>query len=283
MMLLRFGRADQPAFGRAKGFAACFVAFGGLALATAACSSDDGPKYGSVDSFLDALADAECAGVATRCGLDRETCVRARKTYWRTWASARSDREYVASKAERCVDDWRRAHEDGALEAREIDPFVRDSVAERCERVFEGKGEALAPCNIDLGGFDCAGDLICDQLGDVARNTFICAKRVEKKNGEGCANPGEVCERGFYCAGEIAVCVPKKRENEACGPASPCAEDFRCDGTACRPRLKAMDACTSRDECPSSAPLCTEVAGARRCLASLTFGTASPACTPYGL
>ncbi|MSP63699.1 MAG: hypothetical protein EXR72_25805 [Myxococcales bacterium] len=260
------------------------ISIGAAGLLFAACASPPpADRYPSVDSWAQGMAEAECAGVASKCAAPEMACQQARKTYWVADGAKRSARKYTVERAPGCVDAWRAAHADGELKANEIDVAVMASAMRTCERVFQGTVMEKMPCASD---FECAGDaFLCDEIGAVGpMSPKLCARKVDKKKGDFCANPGEVCEVGTFCAdvNKLATCVARRAKTEACGDTAPCLEDGRCDTGTCKERLVIGQSCVANEECAPAAPLCLEVSGSKSCLSSLTFGTKAPICIPYG-
>lgn len=259
------------------------VGFG--ALITTACSStaDPGPKYPSVDSFVAARAQAECAGVSTNCTVTVDACVAKRKAFWTADAATKPGRTYTAGLAEGCIDAWKALFVNMTVQATQVDPHTAGSPADKCERVFQGAVADKDPCQTD---YDCKGDLVCTTFGTLtAASTKRCASRRTVAAGQGCANPGEVCDKGYYCGSEkdVPTCVAKSALNADCGAAKPCAEDFRCDTTKCVDRTKSGQDCTNSDECVSTAPYCAPVNATKRvCAPTLQFARGAADCFDFG-
>ena len=260
----------------------------GFAMLAAACSMPMTPAPPdmsfTIDAFAQGMAEAECAGVAARCGVPVATCEQKRKDFWTAEAAKRSARTFVVTRAMACITAWQAAYADGVLTPAEIDVTVSGSAADLCERAFQGPVADRQPCT---SNYDCATDgSSCDVVGALsAMEVRVCAQPMAKKSGDGCANPGDTCAVGTYCGlqGGLATCVAKNQKGLACSDSSPCAEDFRCSGGSCIDRVMAGQPCMTVDDCAQNAHLCIDVSGTTRCLASLTFGTGSPACQPYGL
>lgn len=256
----------------------------GLTSAIAGCSSDDSAaadKYASTSEFAQAMAEAECTAVARKCGSDVSACLAKRRTFWDARSVESRPRSYTSSRVEACVNAWRAAHEDGELTPAEYDPAIAGSAADICERVFQGSAGKAQACTTD---YDCSGDLQCDVIGAAtAVPTRLCATPIEKMLGEGCANAGEYCAAGSYCAanGEVRNCIIRRIEAQTCGPNEVCTEDLRCALGLCQKRYVAGGECTSNSDCASSAPLCLEAAGVKKCRPALSFGLDSPVCAPY--
>lgn len=237
-------------------------------LVVVACSGSEEDKYSGVGAFCDAKAKEECR-VAAKCAATEQACLTARRDACTKAAEAATvgTRAYRSNKAEACVDKTRETYAKGT-----ITPSDLAALNDVCARVFQGTVSQPGGCETS---YDCADGLICDKKR--------CASRVEKRSGELCGNPGEVCERGAFCAPDQGVmnCVTKKARGEQCDPqTAPCLEDLRCDGT-CQDRFQSGAACTSDADCASGAPFCDPYIG-NKCDAGLIFAPGAAACRDYG-
>lgn len=215
-------------------------------FAVACGGSDDEAtaKYPSADSFCTARAAEECKAISGTCaGLTDEACNRTRKATCDGEASAATSagRTYTAGKAEECL-----TKTTAAFSSRVVDPVKENAYIDSCGRVFTGtKGKGTECSNT----FDCSGTLVCDL------DKKLCADKREVKENDGCANPGEICADGLYCAqGAARLCKPRKKLGESCKliePIEPCIETLRCDGTQCRELQGAGLACDSNAHCQS--------------------------------
>lgn len=234
----------------------------------AACSSDADPppKYASVDAFCDAKASAECEKVSASCGVTAAACTSARKSECQKFvASAQTGtRTYQAKAAEGCVDKSREVFAKSP-----ITPDDTKALAATCDPVFRGTQGKLQACTT---AGDCANDFICDK--------GVCADRVEKKQGDFCGNPGEVCDASSYCtqgaAGSLQ-CAAKKNKTEGCDAKNPCQDSLRCQGGFCADRLGSGEPCGSDLDCGPSAPFC-DVYNGNKCSAGIIAAGGTPVC-----
>lgn len=217
--------------------------------AIVACSSSVEEKYASVDSFCSAKADAECTNLAASCAGTVESCkllrVDACKSAGTTAQAA--GRNYKAANAEACI-----TKVSATYSPKVVDPEKEVELIDTCERVFAGSKPANTPCQ---SNYECDGTQVCDKT--------VCAAKSETAIGSACANPGQVCAKGAYCAqqGPNKFCVAKKAVGEICTPDSPCKEDLRCVGAGasggnCQTRVAISQKCDSDNDCAASAPYC---------------------------
>jgi hypothetical protein len=259
---------------------------GGMAAMAAACSSTSAPtdKYPSVDSFCEALAGAECQEAAY-CEVDASACKAVRKPLCLADATKAQGqgRTYTPSKAPDCVDAATKTYG-----SNNINPADLRTLSDTCGRVYQGSVAKNAQCTPDpnlavsdpdlaqaQASLQCAGDAICDKNH--------CGDKVTKTSGQGCANPGEVCDTGYYCAGTNGnpmVCTPKLTLNQPCSATAPCAETFHCVSGACQARADIGGACGVNADCTSN--FCDQYNGFK-CGKALIFAPAEAVlCGQYG-
>ena len=207
-------------------------------LAVVACSSDPpGDKYPSADSFCTARSEEECKAVAAPCSLTEVQCVQTRKSACLTAANTATGqgRTYRPGNAENCIGKVTEVYKD-----RQIVADKEAAMNDACARVFLGSKAKTQACS---NAFDCEGaSLICDKN--------FCAERVEKNEGEGCSNAGEVCKAGFFCKDEGGqrFCRPRQKEGLICDDKQPCIETLRCSNN-CIARNGTGTACFTNDDC----------------------------------
>ncbi len=249
-----------------------FFAF--AALGVAACGGSDSDKYPSPDSFCQAKAQAECQ-VAARCGVSADACTSARKSDCMTKvAKASANRTYRPANADACVSRTQDVYssndpvDPSKLHDVDVAADDKDSI---CAKVFTGDVKTLAPCTGDL---ECEGDLICDKK--------FCAEKNEKPGGQPCGNPGDVCASGFYCdvGSTPAQCKAVGAAGAVCDETHPCDASLRCSNN-CKDRVQSGGACTTDDDCASSAPYCDPNLG-NKCDAGQTFAAGAAACKSFG-
>jgi hypothetical protein len=158
-----------------------------------------------------------------------------------------------------------------------ISPADLDDLADTCAYVFQGNS-AMA-CAVK---YDCADkNKICDK--------GQCAAKAVVAKGMGCANAGQVCAVGSYCAVDpsststLPSCLTKAAQSAACSATVPCLEAFRCDGATqtCLPPVMAGEACTANTDCPTAAPYCDPAIG-NKCDLGLSFAAGAATCAAYG-
>lgn len=232
------------------------------ATALFACSSaEEGEKYPAVGSFCSAYADALCQGVAAGCATSVDNC-KAKAAAKCNVDSAAVGRVYRPSNADACVSKTKDLFGQKT--------FTADQEKEQknlCGRVFGGTVAKNGPCQVAA---DCQDNkMTCDK--------GLCSEKTDKKLGEACNNPGDVCEKGSYCGNQGAVkfCLAKNKLGDLClNPDNPCLEDLRCSGS-CQPKYGPGEVCGTDDECKetTTAPYCDPVQN--KCLPKYGLGTES--------
>jgi hypothetical protein len=244
----------------------------------AACSTTTADKYPTYDAMCTDVATQECQ-VAGNCGIDATKCATQRKQVCLAAAAAAittGGRSYTAGRAEDCVNKTKEVY----AKSPPLTPTDLAAVADTCGRVYAGTKAKGDTCT---SSFDCTGSLICDKSH--------CGDKVDKKNGELCANPGEVCETGSYCAtvGDVKQCTPKVPLQGACDPVkTPCIESARCDNAVCQPKVGIGQTCNPTREtdpnadCTADGPYCDAALGnvCTKGLFSLAGGVAD--CAAFG-
>jgi len=227
------------------------------------------------DDFCGQKADKECQ-VVSKCGnVTKPACVAQRKTKCLTVvaASKTAPRVFKPGNVGACV------NKTNAVYAKTtITPTDMADLDNVCAYVFQG--DSMTACAVK---YDCAGGVdqkICDK--------GQCSVRTVKNKGQGCANPGEVCNPAdSYCAtapgGASPTCLAKAAQTETCSATLPCVPAMRCDGTTstCVPRALATDSCTVNDDCATAAPYCDPYVG-NHCDVGLSFAGGAAACADYG-
>lgn len=232
----------------------------------AACSSDAAPeKYPTVDAFCDAKSKAECDTIAAKCAAKPEACATARKSACMSFVAKvqTGSRTYQSKAAESCIDKAKEVYAKST-----ITPDDTKALDVACQKVFAGAQTKGQPC---AAPGECSGGLICDK--------GVCADRVEKKSGDFCGNPGEVCDTTSYCiagANNAVQCAPKKAKGDGCNAKDPCADTLRCN-SFCADRLTSGEACTSDGDCAASAPFC-DIYNGNKCSAGIIAAPGTPVC-----
>jgi hypothetical protein len=243
----------------------------GLAL-LAGCGGGGGGTPVTESDFCLQKAEAECQ-VTAQCVTDETTCKNQRKIKCETFATeakASTKRAFVAANVSACISKTRTYY----AKTTPITPADMADMDEACNYVFQGDGEVNVD-NCDVK-YDCAGRVTCDK--------GYCA--MTKAVTTGCGNPGDTCPNGQYCTANMAtppllVCMPRGMNSDTCSATAPCLESLRCASGTCMDRVAAGGACTSNDDCPTSAPFCDPYAG-MRCDQGLSFAAGSASCADYG-
>jgi hypothetical protein len=228
------------------------------------------------DDFCQQKAEKECQ-VSARCGTGLPACVTQRKAKCLAVVAMTktAKRVFTPTNVAGCV------NKAGSVYAQQtIAPSDLAALDDICGFVFQGTSTDV--CTVK---YECAGGVnskICDK--------GQCKAQIVTNKGQGCANAGQVCAAGSYCADDPAtatvgdlVCVGKAAQSAACSTDIPCQEMFRCDGitNTCAARLASGDSCTSNDDCAVATPYCDPYIG-NKCDQGLSFAAGAAACSDYG-
>lgn len=246
-----------------------FAAMFGL---LAGCGGGGSSKPITESDFCAQKADAECQ-VTDRCGSTKDACKAERMAKCTAFASAAKAsgmRFFVAANVGTCINKTTAVY----AKTSAITPADTADIDDACNYVFQGDGEV----NVDHcdNKYDCAGRVICDK-------TFCATASAPKAVDQPCGNPGDVCATGNYCAmntAGVSVCTAKGSSGDTCSATVPCLETLRCAGT-CGDRLPMNSACTSNDDCATTAPYCDPYAG-NVCFSGLFFAPNSSSCADFG-
>jgi hypothetical protein len=242
----------------------------GLAL-LAGCGGGGSSAPITESEFCSQKAEAECQ-VTAQCLTDATACKSQRVAAcmaFATQSKASGKRVFVPGNVGTCVNKTRSYY------AKTTPITVADmtDMAEACNYVYQGDGEV----NVDMCDvkYDCKDRVICDK--------GFCA--TSKSVSSTCGNPGDVCPTGQFCTmnmSSVFVCMPKGSSGDTCNATTPCLENLRCGpaGT-CTDRVAMAMACTSNDDCVTTASYCDPYAG-MRCGLGLSFASGSASCADYG-
>jgi hypothetical protein len=242
-------------------------------LANSGCGGGSKSTPINEDLFCEQKAKAECQ-VTAKCGTVMMTpCVTERKTAClAVGAAVKAPRMFQAGNVPACVNQTNAVYAKAlSSQATPTDLATMDDV---CAYVYQGN--STTTCTVK---YDCAGTKICDKKS--------CADKVIKNKGQLCANPGEVCNTGSYCAADPVsgnlTCLDKAAQGAACSATVPCLETLRCDGATgtCLARFTAGQSCGSSDDCVAAAPYCDQSIGCK-CDLGLSFSAGGAACVDYG-
>ncbi len=216
------------------------VLTGGVVLF--ACGDDDGAtsKYPSADAFCAAKAAEECKTTADICFVTADKCKDARKSACLGASSLATGqgRTYAAGNAEACITATTAVYADKTVVKAKQETFE-----DNCARVFSGSKKKSEVC---ANEFDCSGTLVCDL------DKLSCADKTDRKEADGCNNPGDICVTGLYCKleGATRFCRPKGKLGQACNVKdTPCTEDLRCNGSTCVNLQAGGEFCDTNAEC----------------------------------
>ena len=244
------------------------IVSGGV-VALVACSSAEVEKFGSTDAFCRAKGDAECNGLAQKCGAELDACMRKRVSTCNSAAvlTANQGRSYRPNAAQDCIDSIGGTYKN---KGNDVTQEAEAETARVCERVFSGSKKESDAC---ASSFECEGALICD------KGVCIGEEKVGLKGQ--CNNAGQVCQTGSYCQQQAATkfCVEKHALDEPCKEDAPCLETLRCVTLRCVARVTAGNPCDNDGECGAAAPYCDVTT--KKCRPK--YESTSAACKDYGL
>ncbi len=244
------------------------IAIGGI-VALVACSSTEEDKFASSDSFCSSKAEAECNGLAQKCGATVDACKTERTGLCKTGVvtAQGQGRTYKAGKVQDCLDSINNTYRNGATSVTQEAETGTDAV---CARVLGGSKAELQACT---STYECDGSLVCDK--------GVCAPEEKVAMGKQCNNAGQVCESGSYCQqqGATKFCNAKNALAAACSADAPCAETLRCLTGHCAERVTAGQPCDNDGECGAAAPYCDTAT--KKCRPK--YESTSAACQDFGL
>ena len=251
---------------------------GSFALGTAllaGCGGGGSATPITPDDLCAQKADKECQ-VVSRCGnVTKPNCVAQRKALCLTVAASSTTavRKFRPGTVASCVNKANTVYAKTTITPTDLADL--DNI---CAYVFQG--DSATTCTVK---YDCAGGVdakICDK--------GQCSTKVVKNKGQGCANPGEVCNPAdSYCANAAGAssptCLAKALQSEACSATIPCIPTMRCDsGTnTCVPRAMATESCGTSEDCATAAPYCDPYIG-HKCDVGLSFAAGALTCVDYG-
>ncbi len=244
------------------------IAIGGI-VALVACSSTEEDKFASSDSFCSSKAEAECNGLAQKCGATVDACKTERTALCKTGVvtAQGQGRTYKAGKVQDCLDSINNTYRNGATSVTQEAETTTDAV---CARVLGGSKAELQACT---NTYECDGSLVCDK--------GVCAPEEKVAMGKQCNNAGQVCESGSYCQqqGATKFCNAKNALAAVCSADAPCAETLRCLTGHCAERVTAGQPCDNDGECGAAAPYCDTAT--KKCRPK--YESTSAACQDFGL
>jgi len=244
------------------------IAFGGV-VALVACSSTEEDKFASPDTFCSSKAEAECNGLAAKCGATVDACKTERTTLCKSGVVTANGqgRTYKADKVQDCLDSINNTYRSGGSS---VTQEAETTTAAICARVVSGSKKELQACT---NTSECDGALVCDK--------GVCAPEEKVSIGKQCNNAGQVCETGSFCQqqGATKSCNAKSALGGPCATDVPCAETLRCLTNRCVERVTGGQPCDNDGECGAAAPYCDPTA--KKCRPK--YESSSAACNDYGL
>jgi hypothetical protein len=147
-----------------------------------------------------------------------------------------------------------------------------------CEAVFQGSAANGANCNTT---YDCVtkGDICAPVLG---QSSGQCATPTPKMLGDACADPGDQCATGTYCAlssSSLPKCVAALSVGQNCTTSDECGGAGQCSGGVCTALSQLNAPCASNTDCASGL-FCDLYAGGK-CEKTLNLGSGSPDCSGF--
>jgi hypothetical protein len=237
-----------------------------LACVVAGCETQD-PAVKETQ-FCPEYAKRECAAVAPLCAASVAQCESVRLGACEARVAALKTAQYTArlfrpDNVNACLDKVRDTYGHSPL----ISGAALGELDAVCNRVFQGSAAMFEGCQVD---YDCAGNLVCDPA------KLRCGqKRVVPAGGQ-CANIGETCSAGEYCAptGGAYLCARRAAKGAPCGLEVPCNEALLCVAAICVDKARSGDVCLAHSDCDTG--YCS--LSSQKCAAGLVFAEGTDAC-----
>lgn len=277
-------------------------ALGTLVLACSSSSSPSGPPpnpYPDVNTFCAKVAAAECQatgvwaacsvsdGTTTSCESFRQSeCLKGSIVVPFPGSASALSRTYTSGNVQACLDALNGSSAFGntgaAVSLTYSELFGAGGLVSVCEQVFVGSAAHGAACNTN---YDCtaSGDICAPVIGQTAGQ---CSTPTPKKLGDVCADPGDQCATGSYCAvptSGLPKCTAIQAVGQSCTTSDECGSSARCAGGTCAALGGTSAPCASNDDCdPAIAPFCDVYRpGGAVCAKGLGFTNASPDCEGF--
>ncbi len=272
---------------------------GALGMVATACSSSSSPSappnpYPDVEHFCAAVAQAECQ-VLPNCETASSALTMQCQTYRQSECENGSiivqfpgsgsalTRTYTSSKVTACLTALNNAFAPSSAGVNLVSYdqlFGAGALIDTCEGVFVGTAANGAACNTN---YDCttAGDSCAPVLGQTQGQ---CATPTSKMLGDACADPGDECASGTYCApsaSSLPKCVAAENVGQSCTAttAGECGATGQCSGGVCAALSELNGACGSNTDC--AAGLFCDLYGGGKCEKALNLGSGSPDCNGF--
>lgn len=235
------------------------------------CGNDARPLTPA--DFNNHFANTVCSAVSQACLMTATACMAAEldQLAQEDQAAVAAGRVFMPASAQKCLDDASKVY--GKLKQGTVALAASDvqDLASTCDQVYRGVTVAGQVCTVDE---DCVAGLICDhgKTPDSGR----CGTPTVVLQGGGCANIGELCPTGSYCAlvNGLWSCQAKVTLGGACDASTPCLENLRCAGAVCAAQLDIGEPCTADQDCVSG--FCEPYA--QKCAADVRYANGSAAC-----
>jgi hypothetical protein len=255
------------------------AAVGLLAFACTVEKNND--PFPDQPAFCAAKAKAECQ-IANLCAIDGAACQGYRAQLCAQDAAAAlasGARAYKSDNAQACIDALNGAYGSGANEIPYSKLVGKDSIQDKCARVFAGSADKNQPCKSD---YDCKDNRICSPVTPGAPQS-VCADTVSKALNDFCGDPGSQCATDTYCGQQsngTYQCIAAAPAGAPCDAKTPCVSSQHCAGGSCQARGTGGSPCTTSDDCGGGDPYCDPYAG-NICTVGLTFATRAIDCNGY--
>lgn len=275
------------------------LTFGALGMIATACSSSSSSSappnpYPDVEHFCAAVAQAECqvlpncetatSALTTECETYRQSeCESGSIIVQFPGSSSALSRTYTSANVTACLNALNTAFAPASSGVNLVSYdqlFGTGNLIDTCEAVFVGTAANGAACNTD---YDCttSGDVCAPVLGQTQGQ---CATPTSKMLGDACANPGDECASGSYCApsaSSLPKCVAAVTVGQSCDATTvgECGASGQCAGGVCAALSELNGACGSNTDCDSG--LFCDLYGGGKCEKALNLGSGSPDCSGF--
>lgn len=271
------------------------LAFSAIGIFAAACSSSSSAPadpYPDVEHFCAAVAQSECqvlpncetasSSLTSECATYRQSeCMSGSIIVPFPGSGSALHRTYTSANVKACLTALGAAFTPASSGVNLVSYdqlFGKGNLIDTCEAVFAGTAANGATCTTN---YDCttAGDICAPVLGQTSGQ---CATPTAKMLGDACADPGDQCASGTYCAGSASTlpkCAAAKTVGQSCATSDECGGAAQCVGGACAALSELNGACASNTDC--AADLFCDLYGGGKCEKTLDLGSASPDCSGF--
>jgi Dickkopf N-terminal cysteine-rich region len=199
-----------------------------------------------VSGYCSAYAKAICA-IGSTCQFETSTCETYQTTQCTTAASAAMDgtRQYTSTNVQACINALNGAYGGSPTS---ISASSLQGVATACNEVFVGTSALMGPCK---NNYDCAtSSQIC---ASAPGQSAVCTTATPKLLGQACADPGDQCPAGAYCAPQsgTSTCVMAPAAGSACSSSEMCGSSGTCLNGVCQAVGQVGAICNTDADCSS--------------------------------